>query len=315
MAFDKKKYKEAMKHKGITQEQLADGFGKDIRTINRWLDPKCPIKSDRVRDLCLAIDASPEEFDPNWEGAIETENVTRVSARVSSASKNGYWLLKKLYGVSETEVVELAPTLFSMFAAAIFERTNRGENDERYLAAEILAKEFGLVPEHDNYMMPNQEDEQKESYIAKLKIFGESHEYFGEINPFADEMKKFVKNSTMVKLGRSNGGSCPDSKGTAFDIPVINSISGNDPEISEAISYGQIELFGEKFKSLQQNPEQRIRWMKDCVAEEKRRMSEYGAEPRQNMTDGSKDTLDGLVLDRPDSREKRLRDRWNVSQT
>ena len=95
MAFNKKKYKDAMRLKRFTQKDLAEKFGVDIRTVNRWLDPKYPIPSDKVRDLCFAINQLPNEFDPNWEGSAESPNVARVSAKVSSASKNGYWLMKK----------------------------------------------------------------------------------------------------------------------------------------------------------------------------------------------------------------------------
>ena len=146
MAFNKKKFKDAMRLKGFTQKDLAEEFGVDIRTVNRWLDPKYPIPSDKVRDLCFAINQLPNDFDPDWEGSVENQNVARVSAKVSSASKNGYWLMKKKYGVSETELVELAPTLFAIFAAATLERKSEGENEQRRLAAEILASEYGFIP-------------------------------------------------------------------------------------------------------------------------------------------------------------------------
>ena len=95
MAFNKKKFKDVMRHEGVTQKDLAEKFGVDIRTVNRWLDPKYQIPSEKVRDLCVAINKIPNEFDPDWEGSTENQNVARVSAKVSSASKNGYWLMKK----------------------------------------------------------------------------------------------------------------------------------------------------------------------------------------------------------------------------
>ena len=95
MAFNKKKFKDVMRLQGVTQNDLAEQFDVDIRTVNRWLDPKYPIPSDKVRDLCGAIKNIPNEFDPDWEGSVENQNLARVSAKVSSASKNGYWLMKK----------------------------------------------------------------------------------------------------------------------------------------------------------------------------------------------------------------------------
>ena len=232
MAFDKKKFKETMRREKVTQKDLAENFGVDIRTVNRWLDPKYPIPSDRVRDLCLAINNIPNEFDPDWEGSVENQNVARVSARVSSASKNGYWLMKKKY-VSETELVELAPTLFALFAAATLERKSEGKNDQRRLAAEILASEYGLIPESDIYPpFPEQleEEERREEAVACGKIFGYVDEspHYSDTNPFAIELENFAKNLTIFKFQGSLAGQCPNSRGTAFDIPLINEISENN---------------------------------------------------------------------------------------
>ena len=252
MAFDKKKFKDAMRLKRFTQKDLAEEFGVDMRTVNRWLDPKYPIPSDKVRDLCFAINQLPNDFDPDWEGSVENQNVARVSAKVSSASKNGYWLMKKKYGVSETELVELAPTLFAMFAAALYEGTNKGDNEQRKLAVEILAKEFGLIPEHEIFPPPPDEIEQLqqiEDAIANGEIFGhqDDNPYSYNENSFGEVLARFSEKSSIIALPKWFPGSCPTSRGTAFDIKLINEISGNDPEISEAISHGEIELFSREF--------------------------------------------------------------------
>ena len=91
MAFDKKRFKAQMKKVRITQKQLAEMFDVDLRTLSRWLDPKVKINAERVKDLCLAIGSPPTDFDDKWEGSLDTENIARVTARVSSAAKE--WLL------------------------------------------------------------------------------------------------------------------------------------------------------------------------------------------------------------------------------
>lgn len=315
MAFDRSKFKTHMKTLGITQKDLAERFHVDIRTVSRWLDPKNSIKSDTVKNLCLAISASPTDFDPNWEGTIETENVARVSARVSSASKNSYWLLKKLYGVSETEIVELAPTLFAMFAAAVFEGTNKGENDDRKNAAEILAKEYGLISEESVFGRHPEEMEIEEAtvkFIKEGKIFGgdvtseDGTYYFGNVNPFAEEMQKFAKNSKRVKLGYYSGGSCPSSLGTAICIPWINAISDNNPEICEAISRGEIELFGKKFESLMNKPDDRIKWMSDRVSEIKRNSARREAQRMKALPEKYREAIEAIAA----RRKEYIKNRW-----
>ena len=87
MAFDKNQYRKAMKVAGVTQKQLAKVLNKDLRTISRWLDPKLPIKSDFVGDLCLAIGALPTEFDPDWVDKSKASLTARKSAVIDAAFK------------------------------------------------------------------------------------------------------------------------------------------------------------------------------------------------------------------------------------
>ena len=319
MAFDKKKFKQAMKRKGVTQRQLADKFGVELRTISRWLDPKYSIKSDRVRDLCFAIDEAPSTFDTSWEGTVEVENVARVSAKVSSASKNGYWILKKLYGVSETEIVELAPTLFAMFIASIYENHRRNNDDERKKAAEILAREYDLIPMDAMYPVHPDEEEMDtivQDYISKGKIFGgELPDHLGSFssNPFAIEMEAFVRDSKRVDLNKTFDARCPNSVGTAICIPFINHISGNVPEVSEAIAYGQIELFSKEFEALLDKPKERAEWMLERVAEVKAQRKKRQEETLKRMSPELRKTYKEIILDDPNREDEYLKKRWRIN--
>ena len=319
MAFDKKTFKKAMKSKGVTQRQLADKFGVELRTISRWLDPKYPIKSDRVRDLCFAIDEAPSTFDTAWEGTVEVENVARVSAKVSSASKNGYWLLKKLYGVSETEIVELAPTLFAMFIASIYENPRRNDDDERKKAAEILAREYDVIPMEPMYPVnPEQEeiDTIVQDYITKGKIFGgELPDHLGasSSNPFAIEMEAFVRDSKQVDLNTTFGARCPNSVGTAICIPFINHISGNVPEVSEAIAYGKIELFSKEFEALLDKPKERAEWMSKRVSEIKIQQEKQDQENLKRMSPELRKVYQEIILDDPKREDEYLKKRWRIN--
>ena len=270
MAFDKRKFKAHMSSNGITQKKMAEHFNVNIKTINRWLSPNEKLKLERIADLCLFAGCEPREFDLEWEGTLDTKNVARVSARISSAAKNGYWLMKEAYGVTETEILELAPTLFAIFAAAIYENNS----DERAKAAEFLGKEFGLMPvDHMSVSHPDEGIvlEKNLELISERKIFGsrefaeEYDEYFanfGGKNPFASQLEKFSTNSKMVKIGRSQAGECPDGVGTAYDVGLTNSITKSNVELNEAIANGQIKLFDKEFES-KKTPEEKMTWMNE----------------------------------------------------
>ena len=273
MAFDKQKFKAEMKRAGVTQKQLAEMHGVQVRQVSRWLNSKDPLKSDKIRDLCVSIGVSPEDFDEDWVGTLDTKNTARVSAKISSASKNAYWLLKMKFGVTETQIVELAPTLFAMFAGSALEQLRNGENDITKKAVEVLARQYGIDPDATYYLDPSADafDRAHEKFISEMKIFGgevldeNDNYYFGELNPFATEMENFIKPSVNVEIPRAFGGECPTSRGTAVCVASINAISGGDEEINEAIRYGHIELFSDEFESLFDDPEARMKWMKDIV--------------------------------------------------
>lgn len=278
MAFDKQKFKIEMKRRGITQKQLAKEFRKDTRTISRWLDPKYAVKTEIVRDLCLKIGMAPEEFDPTWEGSVINSNVARVSARISSAAKNGYWLMKRRYGVTETEICEIAPTLFAVFAAAIYEKDPRLDDNRQEMVNAIatIAKDYGLNVEDYRARMIGYADTEKHldrlvDQLVEGKIFGDdklSHHdsevayYSGDSNPFSRELVNFSKHSRITKPSRGSEGTCPSGIGTAYHIPETNRLTGKDPELNEAIAYGEIELFSDEFTQLATQEEQ-IKWMKE----------------------------------------------------
>ena len=169
MAFDKQKFKAEMKRAGVTQKQLAEMHGVQV---SRWLICN-PLKSDKIRDLCVSIGVSPEDFDEDWVGTLDTKNTARVSAKISSASKNAYWLLKMKFGVTETQIVELAPTLFAMFAGSALEQLRNGENDITKKAVEVLARQYGIDPDATYYLDPSADafDRAHEKFISERDIW------------------------------------------------------------------------------------------------------------------------------------------------
>ena len=136
-----------------------------------------------------------------------------------------------------------------------------------------MAKQYGIDPDATYHLDPSAEafDKAHKKFISEMKIFGgevieERYDYLhGDLNPFAIEMEQFIKSAKNVKIARTYGGECPTSKGTAVCVASIDAISGGDEEISEAIRYGQIELFCDEFESLSNDHAARMRWMRNIV--------------------------------------------------
>ena len=322
MAFDKKRFKAQMKMMRITQKQLAERFDVDLRTISRWLDPKVTIKQEIVTNLCAAIGSLPTDFDETWEGPLDTKNVARVSARVSSAAKNGYWLLKKRYGVTETEICEIAPTLFALFASSLSKESNpRKILKEK--AFGILAEQNGYIPTEEAFQAQNSDEtfnEEVAELIEQGQIFGNvkiEEKYLqttyqaGRHNPFAQELESYAKGSKMIKLGWNMTGECPKSRGVAIDVPATNEITNKDIDLNEAIAFGRIELFSSEFEILETD-EDRIAWMKDQSQKWKKESEERDRELIKKFPELGKH----VPVNNPTRQEmlkERLKEKWELT--
>ena len=281
MAFDKAKFKKKMRVNGFTQKNIAEILDVDIRTVSRWLDPKISLSSEKIATLCNLIGETPSDFDPNWQGNFSNTNQARVSAKISSASKNGYWLMRKLYNVSEKDILEIAPIMFSLLVDAMNAK-HKGK-DKRYEAISILAKQYGFVSKDEVEGIARYEQPRRDAiknFILENKILG--GEYFDEeqgynmyVNPFMDFLLELNENSVNAKVSTVRGDEL-SSRGTAYNISHINDLTGNDVELNEAIASGEIELFSKEFEQIPTSRDQ-LAWMKiklDRFKEKKRQQRE-----------------------------------------
>jgi len=272
MAFDKQKYKTHMRSLKVTQKTLAAALNKDTRTVSRWLGINYTLNSDKILLLCEVLGVEPNEFDPEWQGSINNKNKARVSATVSSASKNGYWLLRQRYGVSEKDLVELAPTMFAVIA----EHARQMPHDwwEKW---DHLVKQTEILKMPGPYDMGN-ERETANNEIEALnedKIFGyEEHENISDPtlpeNLFAKALSDLAAESSNVTLSRfSYRGKCPEAQYNIIDKAFLDSITDGDEELNNAISRGDIEIFTEEFENFS-SPSERIKWMRKNYLEIKK---------------------------------------------
>jgi transcriptional regulator with XRE-family HTH domain len=327
MAFDNKKFKATMRAKGITQKALAEILGKTERTINDWLSPSHKLKAEEVNRLCQSIGEEPTEFDPDWVGSVDTSHKARVSANVSSAAKNGFWLLKKRYGVSEKDVIELAPTLFSI----VVEHARQAPQD---ILSEIerqdeLYNKYGKPYEYDFDTM-REEASNAIEVLDEHKIFGKEEHYWGDDptlpqNLFGEALEVLSKryNNISVNAHTSNG-ECPDAVHNYIEREFVNSLVDGDEDLAKAISAGDIELFSKEFESFS-DFEKRIDWMRKSYAkikeERNKRYEEWLDELKikdpdlyQRMTETVEERKRRRQLEREEKRKELRRRYLGLSQ-
>lgn len=327
MAFDNKSFKAKMRAKGITQKALAESLGKTERTINGWLSTSHKLKAEEVDRLCQSIGEEPTEFDPDWVGSVDTSHKARVSANISSAAKNGFWLLKERYGVSEKDVIELAPTLFSI----VVEHARQAPHD---ILSEIerqdeLYNKYGKPYEYDFDTMREEASNEIE-VLDEHKIFGKEEHYWGD-NPtlpgnlFEEALKGLSKQYNNISVyEQSSNGKCPDAVHNYIEKEFVNSLVDGDEDLAKAISAGDIELFSKEFESFS-DFEKRIDWMKKSyakISEERNKWYEEWLDelkiknPRfyQRMTETEEEGKRRRQLEREEKRKELRRRHHGLSQ-
>ena len=272
MPFDKNLFKKTMRSKGITQQQLSEKLGVEYRTINRWLSSKTKAPSvERLKQLCDAIDANPTQFDPEWIGPLSSENM-RVGARVSVAAKNGYRMMKDIWGVSEKDILEIAPVLFAIVAQKTVDDffSTFSQQVDKF---EELAEEYAYRPMGNSIV-------EKFNKIANMlndgDLFGEDPyatddpdedaypdmDYIRTGNPFNETLQRLAAETSDVSVPNSASGRCPTSWGVAFSKSFSNAITGNSINLNGAIARGDISLLDEEYLQVEFQRDARLAWLR-----------------------------------------------------
>lgn len=136
MALDRDKLKNLMKARGVTQKMVKEATGKEARTISRWLSGRNVPKDRDVRIIAELLNCEPVEFYQNFVDT-PSEGVA-IHATVSAASYNAYEVMGMRYGVTQRDIMEIAPVLFSIVAGHALRVTHHD------LDAYDLAKSRGL---------------------------------------------------------------------------------------------------------------------------------------------------------------------------
>ena len=265
MPFDKKLFKDVMRSKGFTQLQLARKLGVEYRTINRWLSTKTKAPSvERLQQICNAVEVDPTQFDPDWVGPLSGETM-RVGAKVSVAAKNGYKMMKDMWGVSEKDILEIAPVLFAIIAQKTV--------DDFYTTFSQQVDQFESLAEEHNYRPMGAYFVEKYNKIASLlnqgNLFGEdpyttdeTHEdYMKTGNPFNETLQRLALETSDVSIPLFADGLCPTSLGVAFSKSLSNAITDNSIGLNEAIARGFISLVDEEYLEVEFKENERLAWL------------------------------------------------------
>jgi transcriptional regulator with XRE-family HTH domain len=114
MALDREKLRALMKAHGVTQKAIAEATGKKVRTVSRWMSGENIPKDGDLRIIAKLLSCEPVEF---YENFVEVpDKKVAIHASVSVASYNAFEVMGWRYGVTQRDIIEIAPVLFSILA-------------------------------------------------------------------------------------------------------------------------------------------------------------------------------------------------------
>lgn len=115
MAFKAELLKKKLKAEGKSRDELAAELKKHKRTVSRWLAGTNPPKPKDMEAIARVLHCKPQDFDPFFADMGLGE--VSIQAHVSASSHNAYELMRLRYGVTQKQIMELAPVLFAILAA------------------------------------------------------------------------------------------------------------------------------------------------------------------------------------------------------
>ena len=268
MAFNRKNLRQYMKGKGITQDNLARLIGRDIRTIRRWLSPKHRISPKAIDQICRALSIDPETLDPDWVSKNPSSQSVQIGARVSVAASNYYALLKRKYGVTQKDLIELAPVMFSIIAKRALGLSER--LSEEAMALEAIKERMGMLYEIDAIGEIAETIESARRAEDNGWLFGDEsddEDYHLGINRipmprlFSRELNELSKDMENKDLFRFHA-SKPTCQGHVLPISLIDELGCGNVDLREGIAAGAINLATmDDHLWLQDNESERFEWM------------------------------------------------------
>lgn len=114
MSFKADLLKRKLKEEGQTLDKFSKAVGVSTRTVNRWKSGENTPKPKDLEKIARVLNCKPQDFDPFFADLGLGE--VSIQAPVSTASHNAYELMRWRYGVSQKQIMELAPVLFAIVA-------------------------------------------------------------------------------------------------------------------------------------------------------------------------------------------------------
>lgn len=293
MQMDAQRLKTLVAKAGLKNAQLARRLGVTPKTVGRWMkghaNPPEPTINKIANELGIPVQVLTGEakMEQPSQPNLGTSR-SRVGADVSARTRNAFILASARYGVSQTQIIELAPLMFTLIAEGSLEY-RRGILER---AGEHVDALNDMADGFSSYLRSHRAEEgmyDEQNSIEGRDIFGQSvgedtHElgyYQPTQNPFFRYLQLLVKglsDEEAIHLDDDEDIHVENVPAFALFHEETRKLSEGDADLANDISQGTIDL-GKLPKELRtaDASAERVDWLRresDRVREEARKLLE-----------------------------------------
>jgi transcriptional regulator with XRE-family HTH domain len=235
MPFKADLLKRKLKEERQTLDKFSKAVGVSTRTVNRWKSGENTPKPKDLEKIARVLNCKPQDFDPFFADSGLGE--VSIQAHVSTASHNAYELMRWRYGVSQKQIMELAPVLFAIVAGHALKVPDQDDKIARF-AIENGLSDPRLQGSHNDARA----SKQKKCFGIEVSNPGAetSRNLFSEaILRLSSQVEDYVDTRWFVGAEAEEA---PNAAGYIPDIELVDIISGGNPKLAEAIVKGRIRL-------------------------------------------------------------------------
>ena len=258
MQIDPERLHTLRQKKGLSRPQLAKQSGITERTIQRLEKKPQPFQKKTLNRLAKALRVEPEVLTgelplPEPDKAPDPERV-QIGAQVAPKVRLAYDLIKRRYGVSATEIINMAPLFFALLAEGCL-AWRREKLKELKEGIDRLEQIDGFW--HGRQGLPfavtpvPEAIEAEEDSIAKADLFGEylldrmTYDLDPSTdNPFASYLRKLKAELGITGVVDVDSGDLMFVKFPDYDIchDELDHIANGSEYAKKALETGQVRL-------------------------------------------------------------------------
>lgn len=235
MAFKAELLRAKLKAEGKSRDELADAIKKHKRTVSRWLAGTNPPKPKDLEAIARVLNCKPQDFDPFFADMGVGE--ISIQAHVSAASHNAYELMRWRYGVSQKQIMELAPVLFAIVAGHALKVPDQDD------ALELKVQMSGRP---STQMIGDRTDRRASDLKRCFGLSSSDPSNEPSRNLFDTALRRLSAQAADYVDARwyvgAEPGGIPGASGYVTDKDLLEKITGGDRELIEGIVKGRIRL-------------------------------------------------------------------------